>query len=101
MLSPMAIVDADQLIPSIRRLQEPWWSWPAPGTPERTIHILSPIHRSSRWEVVDNGKRKYSFESGIMVFKPKTDSEQGAPIDVAVSEGGEPGSKGAICAQMW
>ena len=39
-LSPMAIVDACQSMPPMRRRQLPWWSWPAPGTLERTIRIL-------------------------------------------------------------
>ena len=46
----------------------------APGSP------LAPIHRRSRWEDVEKGKRKCSFESGIMVFTPKTHPEKGAPI---------------------
>ena len=40
---------------------------------------LARIHRRSRREDVETGKRKCSFESGIMVFTPKTDPEQGAP----------------------
>ncbi len=44
-----------------------------------TVFTLTPIHRRSRREDVETGKRKCSFESGIMVFTPKTDPEQGAP----------------------